>query len=134
MEAEIDYLKSEIEAWKIREETSKKLYESMLKSLEDPSSQGVLVRLNQAQSVSEVKTLQERYTNECNALKISHSNTLRDLHETIRKLKEQTRELEFQGKNEKLGCQQQILDLQTEIFSLKAEVSALKTLQKASES
>ena len=44
MEAEIEFLKSEIEASKIREETSKKIYDSLMKSMENSSSQGILVR------------------------------------------------------------------------------------------
>ena len=64
--------------------------------------------------------------NECNSLKISHTETVRNLYDTIQKLKEQIKDLEFQGKNERLNYQQHTLDLQTENFNLKSEVSAIK--------
>ena len=46
MESELEYLKSELDAWKIRGETWKKLYESLMKSMEDGPSQGILVKAN----------------------------------------------------------------------------------------
>jgi hypothetical protein len=46
MESEIEFLKSELEACKIREETTKKLYDSLMRSMQDSCSQSIEVIKN----------------------------------------------------------------------------------------
>ena len=133
MESEIDFLRSELDACKIRENTTKRLYESVMKTLENSSSQGLLVINIKDQSAFELKNLQESYNNELNSLRINHSETVKGLHENIHKLKEQIKDLEFEKKSEKLEYQQQILNLKTEIFSLKTENSVLLNNKKSAD-
>jgi hypothetical protein len=134
MESEIEYLRSELEASKIREETIKKLYESVMKFMDNESSENVLVYFTQAQSAIQLKSLQDTYKSECESLKINHAAAIRTLHETIHKQKDTIKDLEFQVKSDTLNYQQQILNLKTEIFHLKSDLALLQTLKKNSES
>jgi hypothetical protein len=133
MEAEIEYLKSELEAAKIREATNYKLYESLLKTLENENAQSINVSKRQDMSVLEIKTLQENYAKEINELKLAHNSVVRSLHDAIGRLKEQVKDLEFERKSEKVGFQQQILDLQTEIFNMRGESAQMQKLIKNNE-
>lgn len=128
MEAEIEYLKSELDASRIREETTQKLYKSLMTTLEAYNSEGTTVITNQPKLSQQLIDLQSDYSSEIQSIKLSHNSVIKILNETISKDREHIKDLEFKLKSDKLQYQQQILDLQTEIFQMKSEISHLQRI------
>ena len=118
MYSEIELLKSQLEDSKIRDQTNLKLYQELLKILQDKDES-----LLPSTQTDELRLQSEFHNSEISRLKQDHAQILKSQSEHISNLKEHIKDLEFENKSEKLSYQQQILDLQNQILILKNDLN-----------
>jgi hypothetical protein len=118
MDSEIESLKSELENSRTREQTNLKLYQELLKVLQDKNESSLHLS-----SSEELKLQSDLHESELKRLKQEHIQVLKTQSEHISNLKDHIKDLEFQSKSEKISYQQQLLDLQSQLLVLKNELS-----------
>lgn len=127
---QIEFLTDELEASKIREETAKHMYDSLLKSMSEKSTDSILVTSIQALSVKELKNFQlEHY----DSLKLSHSHKMTQLMDALKSSNDIIKEKEYQLKSLKLDYEETILALKQQIYAAQHSSSLNESYKSISE-